>query len=49
MAMSPRTNTSRPGRVTDYDAQADGRIAKPVPELLFVCVHNVGRSQMAAG
>ncbi len=29
-------------------AQADGRLAKPVPELLFVCVHNAGRSQMAA-
>jgi protein-tyrosine-phosphatase len=29
-------------------AQAAGRIAKPVPELLFVCVHNAGRSQMAA-
>ncbi|MBD3784835.1 MAG: arsenate reductase ArsC [Micrococcales bacterium] len=29
-------------------AQADGRIAKQVPELLFVCVHNAGRSQMAA-
>lgn len=29
-------------------AQADGRIAKAVPELLFVCVHNAGRSQMAA-
>ncbi|GAB2854473.1 arsenate reductase ArsC [Nocardioides pacificus] len=29
-------------------AQADGRVAKPVPELLFVCVHNAGRSQMAA-
>ena len=29
-------------------AQADGTIAKEVPELLFVCVHNAGRSQMAA-
>jgi len=29
-------------------AQAEGRIAKPVPEILFVCVHNAGRSQMAA-
>ena len=29
-------------------AQSDGRIAKAVPELLFVCVHNAGRSQMAA-
>lgn len=29
-------------------AQADGRMAKPVPEVLFICVHNAGRSQMAA-
>jgi arsenate reductase (thioredoxin) len=28
--------------------QAEGAIAKPVPEVLFVCVHNAGRSQMAA-
>jgi arsenate reductase (thioredoxin) len=29
-------------------AQAEGRIAKTGPEVLFVCVHNAGRSQMAA-
>ncbi len=29
-------------------AQAEGRLVKAVPELLFVCVHNAGRSQMAA-
>src|SRR5690349_13630334 len=29
-------------------AQAAGHAAKAVPELLFVCVHNAGRSQMAA-
>ncbi|MFX0537685.1 three-helix bundle dimerization domain-containing protein [Ornithinimicrobium sp. Y1847] len=29
-------------------AQAEGRVVKHVPELLFVCVHNAGRSQMAA-
>lgn len=29
--------------------QAEGTIAKEVPEVLFVCVHNAGRSQMAAG
>lgn len=29
-------------------AQAEGKVAKKVPELLFVCVHNAGRSQMAA-
>ncbi len=29
-------------------AQATGKIDKPVPEILFVCVHNAGRSQMAA-
>jgi arsenate reductase len=28
--------------------QFEGLIAKPVPEVLFVCVHNAGRSQMAA-
>jgi arsenate reductase (thioredoxin) len=28
--------------------QAEGTIAKDVPEVLFVCVHNAGRSQMAA-
>jgi protein-tyrosine-phosphatase len=30
-------------------AQAEGHIAKDVPEVLFVCVQNAGRSQMAAG
>jgi len=30
-------------------AQAGGQVAKEVPEVLFVCVHNAGRSQMAAG
>jgi arsenate reductase (thioredoxin) len=29
-------------------AQAEGRIEKTKPEVLFVCVHNAGRSQMAA-
>ncbi len=29
--------------------QAEGAIVKEVPEVLFVCVHNAGRSQMAAG
>ena len=29
--------------------QADGLIAKEQPEVLFVCVQNAGRSQMAAG
>jgi arsenate reductase (thioredoxin) len=28
--------------------QAEGTIAKDRPEVLFVCVHNAGRSQMAA-
>ncbi len=28
--------------------QAQGTITKTVPEVLFVCVHNAGRSQMAA-
>jgi arsenate reductase (thioredoxin) len=30
-------------------AQVEGAIAKEQPEVLFVCVHNAGRSQMAAG
>ena len=29
--------------------QAEGVIGKEQPEVLFVCVHNAGRSQMAAG
>ncbi len=29
-------------------AQADGSMAKDRPEILYVCVHNAGRSQMAA-
>jgi protein-tyrosine-phosphatase len=29
-------------------AQAQGEVAKAQPEVLFVCVHNAGRSQMAA-
>jgi protein-tyrosine-phosphatase len=29
-------------------AQTKGAIVKDVPEVLFVCVHNAGRSQMAA-
>jgi protein-tyrosine-phosphatase len=29
--------------------QAEGLVAKEQPEVLFVCVHNAGRSQMAAG
>jgi arsenate reductase (thioredoxin) len=30
-------------------AQAEGIVGKDVPEVLFVCVQNAGRSQMAAG
>ena len=29
--------------------EVEGKIVKDVPEVLFVCVHNAGRSQMAAG
>jgi arsenate reductase len=29
-------------------AQADGRVDKPLPEMLFVCERNAGRSQIAA-
>ena len=30
-------------------AHSEGTMTKTVPEVLFVCVHNAGRSQMAAG
>jgi len=30
-------------------AQVEAKMTKKVPEVLFVCVHNAGRSQMAAG
>jgi arsenate reductase (thioredoxin) len=30
-------------------AQTQGELGKEQPEVLFVCVHNAGRSQMAAG
>jgi arsenate reductase len=29
-------------------AQSEGKVATDIPEILFVCVHNAGRSQMAA-
>ena len=29
-------------------AQSEGKVEKSVPEVLFVCTHNAGRSQMAA-
>jgi arsenate reductase (thioredoxin) len=35
-------------RLTAF-AQAEGALTKEMPEVLFVCVHNAGRSQMAAG
>ena len=30
-------------------AQSEGTLGRDQPEVLFVCVHNAGRSQMAAG
>jgi protein-tyrosine-phosphatase len=30
-------------------AQVEGKLTKEQPEVLFVCIHNAGRSQMAAG
>ena len=32
-----------------YPLKAEGRIMSDVPSVLFLCVHNAGRSQMAAG
>jgi protein-tyrosine-phosphatase len=41
--------TARFARETlEAKAIAEGRVAKQKPELLFVCVHNAGRSQIAA-
>jgi arsenate reductase (thioredoxin) len=33
----------------DTSGQVEGKLTKDAPEVLFVCVHNAGRSQMAAG
>ena len=38
----------RPATASGRLGQAEGTISKDVPEVLFVCVHNAGRSQMAA-
>jgi arsenate reductase (thioredoxin) len=53
---NPRVRTHIPVLVERFTrerlralAQVEGKIAKEVPEVLFVCVHNAGRSQMAAG
>lgn len=43
-ALAPRLAAER----LTARAQADGVVAKTVPEVLFVCAHNTGRSQMAA-
>jgi protein-tyrosine-phosphatase len=43
----PRTERFAGDRLTAL-AQAKGVIAKVVPEVLFICVQNSGRSQMAA-
>ncbi len=32
-----------------HESAADGTIVEAQPEVLFVCVHNAGRSQIAAG
>lgn len=44
------TRTSPVGFVDDADVSDDGPvITEERPSVLFVCVHNAGRSQMAAG
>jgi methylmalonyl-CoA mutase cobalamin-binding subunit len=48
MAASIAVDTKEAG-MTQALAQADNLIVKEQPEVLFVCVHNAGRSQMAAG
>lgn len=35
--------------LSPYHARMTGSGGKPIPEVLFVCTHNAGRSQMAAG
>ncbi|HEY4937742.1 MAG TPA: aquaporin, partial [Actinomycetota bacterium] len=45
---SHSSSTASPGGSAGHVGQAQGGIVKEVPEVLFVCVHNAGRSQMAA-
>src|SRR3954454_14928639 len=40
---------ARGRRAHDTATQPEGKMTKELPEVLFVCVHNAGRSQMAAG
>ena len=44
----PSSSPGKPGQQLADAALAAGRSLQPVPELLFVCVHNAGRSQLAA-
>jgi protein-tyrosine-phosphatase len=37
------------GELLSASSHAEGFIMSGIPEVLFVCVHNAGRSQMAAG
>lgn len=55
LAESARVTTHLPALTQHFAAerltaaaQAQGAMVKDVPEVLFVCVHNAGRSQMAA-
>jgi protein-tyrosine-phosphatase len=43
------SETLDPGTRPTALAQAQGLVPTERPEVLFVCVHNAGRSQMAAG
>ncbi len=48
--LRPRSRSSVRARAAEgARARRRGSIAKDMPEVLFVCVHNAGRSQMAAG
>jgi arsenate reductase len=47
--MTPKTQRLTVGWLCPALGQAQGAIAKDVPEVLFVCIQNSGRSQMAAG
>lgn len=55
LARTARVSTHLPALAEKFSrdrltalAQSRGLIAKPVPEILYVCVENSGRSQMAA-
>ena len=47
MPQAQLTATARELAKTYGGARAEGAVVKEVPEVLFLCVHNAGRSQLA--